>query len=188
MSRALPGGFNSENFNYSRAMRAISRGSSVRWGERAATESFPVRRPRPRSNVATGVDYSPRETTRMANKGPRARYIMSSRTHKKTGLRNSNDIMFAPLFSRRSSHDGRPGRRRRKAAQGEDVEEVKRKEEKGGGGKGERIGFREARTQRGRGRVGGIGGKRARRQPGRRSSRGEGGGRRNPPTSREAEA
>lgn len=26
---------------------------------------------------------------------------MSSRTHKKTGLRNSNDIMFAPLFSRR---------------------------------------------------------------------------------------
>lgn len=43
--------------------------------------------------------YSPRETTRMANKGPRARYIMSFRTHKKTRLRNSNDIMFAPLFS-----------------------------------------------------------------------------------------
>lgn len=43
----------------------------------------------------------PRETTRIANKGPQARYIMFSRTHKKTGLRNSNDIMFAPLFSRR---------------------------------------------------------------------------------------
>lgn len=42
----------------------------------------------------------------MANKGRRARYIMSSRTHKKTRLRNSNDIMFAPLFSRRKSHGG----------------------------------------------------------------------------------
>lgn len=67
-----------------------------------ATKSFPVSLSHPsiewveEGRKGDSTTLAPRETTRMANKGPQARYIMFSRTHKKTGLRNSNDIMFAP--------------------------------------------------------------------------------------------
>lgn len=81
-----------------RRSRAQTRFRERRMRKRA-TKTFPVRCFPLRPSIEGEVDYSPRETTRMANKGPRARYIMSSRTHKKTRLRNSNDIMFAPLFS-----------------------------------------------------------------------------------------
>lgn len=122
-----------------------------------ATKSFPVRCfPLPRLSIGHRgwgevgeVDYSPRETTRTANKGPRARYIMSSRTHKKTRLRNSNDIMFAPLFSRRKGAAVDPGGR-----------------EKGGCWKRKRESATATRTRKEGGRVGGIEGK-TRRQPGR---------------------
>lgn len=118
-----------------------------------AAKSFPVRCfPLPRLSIEDRgregkVDYSPRETTRTANKGPRARYIMSSRTHKKTRLRNSNDIMFAPLFSRRKGATVDPG----------ETERVGRWKKK-------RVSPTATRTRGGR--VGGIEGK-TRRQPGR---------------------
>lgn len=84
-----------------------------------ATKSFPVSLSR--SSIAGGREregresrlHLLRETTRMANKRPQARYIMFSRTHKKTGLRNSNDIMFAPraFLPAKGSRGGREERK-----------------------------------------------------------------------------
>lgn len=91
--------------------------------------------------------YSPRETTRMANKGPRARYIMSSRTHKKTRLRNSNDIMFAPLFSQSKGIAGKRERRQEGRKEGR-VEKRKRiKLRRRGYGESRREGWRGQRAR-----------------------------------------
>lgn len=86
--------------------------------EGRATKSFPVSLSRPSTAGGRGKGkesrlHLPRETTRMANKGPQARYIMFSRTHKKTGLRNSNDIMFAPraFLPAKGSRGGREERK-----------------------------------------------------------------------------